>query len=201
MCSSFAVRATPKPHAPKFLNSDPQNRVRSMAGIRLRSAMNSSNLPELKPFIRTMGRSRRRHPVFSSSSSTCTPWFSNAPAKSAFCEALGFTRFNIVQNAPWRNRVLTIAGSFAGILITFLIEAILKETNPRPLTFSLTPGWLLGLHWAQPLSVPPSPSARRPRPARLRLRPCRRPGLRINSWPFVAQPLLAVAEGLSVPPP
>ena len=38
---------------------------------------------------------------------------------------------------------LTIAGSALGIGITFLTEAILKQTNPG-LSILLTPGWVVG---------------------------------------------------------
>lgn len=39
--------------------------------------------------------------------------------------------------------VLSVIGSLAGIGITFLAQAILKQTNPS-LSILLTPGWVVG---------------------------------------------------------
>jgi len=58
-------------------------------------------------------------------------------------KALGFSRFDIIKMLLGETAFLTIAGSLAGIGITFLAQAILKQTNPG-LSILLTPGWIFG---------------------------------------------------------
>jgi putative ABC transport system permease protein len=56
-------------------------------------------------------------------------------------KALGFSRFDIVEMLLGETLVLTLLGSALGILITFLTQAILKETNPG-LMILITPRWV-----------------------------------------------------------
>jgi len=56
-------------------------------------------------------------------------------------KALGFSRLDVVKMLLGETLFLTIAGSILGIAITFLTEAILKQTNPS-LSILLTPGWI-----------------------------------------------------------
>ncbi len=58
-------------------------------------------------------------------------------------KALGFTRVDVVKMLLGETAVLTLVGSVAGIGITFLTQAILKETSPS-LSILLTPGWVVG---------------------------------------------------------
>jgi putative ABC transport system permease protein len=113
----------------EILKLDPQNRIRSMSEYV--SLMNSSNLPELKPFIKTMvglgivisflvvlmnmhtmilERARNRH--------TQSPWL---------------LRFDIVKMLLSETLFLTIAGSLIGIAITFPPEAILNSQPGSPI--------------------------------------------------------------------
>jgi putative ABC transport system permease protein len=140
--SMFFVRSKGDTEAARaeILSLDPQNRVRSMAEYV--SLMNSSNLPELKPFIRTMvglGVVISFLVVLLNMHTMVL----ERTREIGILKALGFTRFSIVKMLLGETAFLTIAGSFAGILITFLIEAILKKTSPG-LSILLTPGWLLG---------------------------------------------------------
>ena len=57
-------------------------------------------------------------------------------------KALGFTRLEVVEMLLGETAVLAILGSLAGIAITFLTIAILKETNPS-LPILISPGWIV----------------------------------------------------------
>jgi putative ABC transport system permease protein len=57
-------------------------------------------------------------------------------------KALGFTRLEVVQMLLGETAVLAILGSLMGIGITFLAQAILKETTPS-LPILLSPGWVV----------------------------------------------------------
>jgi putative ABC transport system permease protein len=58
-------------------------------------------------------------------------------------KALGFSRFDVVKMLLGETAFLTLAGSLAGIVITLITQAILKQTSPG-LSILLTPGWILG---------------------------------------------------------
>jgi putative ABC transport system permease protein len=57
-------------------------------------------------------------------------------------KALGFTRMDVVSMLLGETAVLTLLGSLVGIGITYLTQAILKQTNPS-LSILLTPGWVV----------------------------------------------------------
>jgi len=124
----------------EILKLNPQNRVRSMSEYV--SLMSSSNLPELKPFIRVM--------VFLGIVISFLVVLLNMHTlvmertrEIGILKALGFSRLDIIKMLLGETVVLTIAGSLTGIGITVLTQAILKQTNPS-LTILLTPGWVLG---------------------------------------------------------
>jgi putative ABC transport system permease protein len=58
-------------------------------------------------------------------------------------KALGSSRLDIVKLLLGETLFLALLGGVIGIGITFLVEAILKETTPT-LQILITPGWLGG---------------------------------------------------------
>jgi len=140
--SMFFVRSKGDTEAARseILQLDPQNRIRSMSEYV--SLMNSSNLPELKPFIRTMvglGVVISFLVVLMNMHTMIL----ERTREIGILKALGFSRFDIIKMLLGETAFLTIAGSLAGIGITFLTQAILKQTNPG-LSILLTPGWIFG---------------------------------------------------------
>ena len=123
----------------EILKLNPQNRIRSMSEYV--SLMNSSNLPELKPFIRTMvglGVVVSFLVVLMNMHTMIL----ERTREIGILKALGFSRFDIVKMLLGETAVLTLAGSLAGIAITFVTQGILKQTNPG-LSILLTPGWVI----------------------------------------------------------
>jgi putative ABC transport system permease protein len=123
----------------EILKVDPLNRVRSMSEYV--SLMNSSNLPELKPFIRTMvglGIVISFLVVLLNMHTMVL----ERTREIGILKALGFSRFDVVKMLLGETAFLTLAGSLAGIVITLVTQAILKQTSPG-LTILLTPGWIL----------------------------------------------------------
>jgi putative ABC transport system permease protein len=124
----------------EILQLSPQNRVRSMAEYV--SLMSSSNLPELTPFIRTMvvlGIVISFLVVLMNMHTMVM----ERTREIGILKALGFTRLDVVKMLLGETAVLSVVGSLGGIGITFLTQAILKETSPS-LTILLTPGWVVG---------------------------------------------------------
>jgi putative ABC transport system permease protein len=104
--------------------------------------MNSSNLPELKPFIRTMvglGMVVSFLVVLMNMHTMIL----ERTREIGILKALGFSRFDIVKMLLGETAVLTVIGSLAGIAITLITQGVLKETNPG-LSILLTPGWIFG---------------------------------------------------------
>ncbi|HUL35994.1 MAG TPA: FtsX-like permease family protein [Candidatus Eisenbacteria bacterium] len=124
----------------EILKLDPQNRVRSMAEYV--SLMNSSSLPELKPFIRTMvglGVIISFLVVLMNMHTMIL----ERTREIGILKALGFSRLDVVKMFLSETAALTVAGSLLGIGVTFLAKAILKQANPG-LAILITPGWVLG---------------------------------------------------------
>jgi putative ABC transport system permease protein len=124
----------------EILKLNPQNRIRSMSEYV--TLMSSSNLPELKPFIRTMvglGIVISFLVVLLNMHTLVM----ERTREIGILKALGFSRFDVVKMLLGEIVVLTIVGSLVGIAITFLTEAILKETSPS-VAILLTPGWVVG---------------------------------------------------------
>jgi putative ABC transport system permease protein len=140
--SMFYVRSKGDTEATRaeILKLNPQNRVRSVSEYV--SLMSSSNLPELRPFIRTMvvlGIVISFLVVLMNMHTMVM----ERTREIGILKALGFTRLDVVSMLLGETALLTVAGSLAGIAITFLTQAVLKETNPS-LSILLTPGWVLG---------------------------------------------------------
>jgi putative ABC transport system permease protein len=126
--SMFYVRSRGDTEAARaqILQLDPKNRVRSMSEYV--TLMSSSNLPELRPFIRSMVGLGvvisflvvllNMHTVM------------ERTREVGILKALGFSRLDVVQMLLGEMLVLTLLGSGLGIALTFLTEAILRETSP-----------------------------------------------------------------------
>jgi putative ABC transport system permease protein len=123
----------------EILQLTPENRVRSMSEYM--SLMNSSNLPELKPFIRTMvgiGIVISFLVVLLNMHTMVL----ERTREIGILKALGCSRLEIVKMLLGETFVLTLLGSAAGILLTFLTQTILKETNPA-VTILISSRWVL----------------------------------------------------------
>jgi putative ABC transport system permease protein len=124
----------------EILKLNPQNRIRSMSEYV--TLMNSSNLPELKPFIGTMvgiGIVISFLVVLLNMHTMVM----ERTREIGILKALGFSGVDVVKMLLGETLVLTLLGSGTGIAITFLIIEILKATNPGLLVL-LTPGWVFG---------------------------------------------------------
>jgi putative ABC transport system permease protein len=139
--SMFYVRSKGDTEATRaeILKLSPNNRVRSMAEYV--TLMSSSNLPELKPFVRSMvglGIVISFLVVLLNMHTMVM----ERTREVGILKALGFSRFDVVQMLLGETLVLTLLGSGVGILLTFVTQAILKETNPG-LMILITPRWVL----------------------------------------------------------
>ena len=140
--SMFFVRSKGDTEATRaeILKLNPQNRVRSMSEYV--TLMSSSNLPELKPFIRTMvglGIVVSFLVVLLNMHTMIL----ERTREIGILKALGFSRFDVVKMLLGETAVLSLAGSLVGIAITVLTQGILKETNPG-LSILLTSRWVVG---------------------------------------------------------
>jgi putative ABC transport system permease protein len=122
----------------QILSVAPGTGVKSMAEYT--TLMNSSNLPELKPFIRTMvglGMVISFLVVLLNMHTMVL----ERTREIGILKALGSSRLDIVKLLLGETLVLALLGGITGIAMTFLVEAILRETSPS-LQILLTPGWL-----------------------------------------------------------
>lgn len=139
--SVFFVRSKGDTEATRaeILKLNPQNTVRSMSEYV--SLMSSSKLPELKPFIRTMvvlGIVVSFLVVLMNMHTMVM----ERTREIGILKALGFTRFEVTEMLLGETTVLAILGSLVGIGITFLTQAILKQTNPS-LPIQISAGWVM----------------------------------------------------------
>jgi putative ABC transport system permease protein len=124
----------------QILSVAPGNGVKSMAEYT--TLMNSSNLPELKPFIRTMvgiGMVISFLVVLMNMHTMVM----ERTREIGILKALGSSRLDIVKLLLGETLVLALMGGITGIVLTFLVEGILKETTPT-LQILITPAWLGG---------------------------------------------------------
>jgi putative ABC transport system permease protein len=124
----------------EIVRLNPQNRVRSMSEYV--SLMSSSKLPELRPFIRTMvvlGIVVSFLVVLMNMHTMVM----ERTREIGILKALGFTRVEVMEMLLGETAVLAIVGSLTGIGITFLTQAILKQTTPS-LPILLSAGWVAG---------------------------------------------------------
>jgi putative ABC transport system permease protein len=121
-----------------ILKLDPANRVRSMAEYV--TLMSSSNLPQLKPFVRSMVGLGIVISFLVILLNMHTMVMERT-REVGILKALGFSRFDVVKMLLGETMVLTLLGAGFGILITFLTAAILREVNPG-LTILITGRWV-----------------------------------------------------------
>jgi putative ABC transport system permease protein len=124
----------------EILKLDPMNRVRSISEYM--TLMNSSNLPELKPFIKTMvgiGIAISFLVVFLNMHTLVL----ERTREIGILKALGFSRAGIARLLLGETLALTLLGSAFGILLTFLTKAILTATVPT-LQIQISNQWLVG---------------------------------------------------------
>jgi putative ABC transport system permease protein len=139
--SMFYVRSKGNTEATRaeILKLSPENRVRSMSEYV--SLMSSSNLPELKPFVRSMvglGIVISFLVVLLNMHTMVM----ERTREVGILKALGFSKLDIVRMLLGETLVLTLLGSGLGIVLTFLTQAILKEVNPG-LMILITPRWIV----------------------------------------------------------
>jgi putative ABC transport system permease protein len=138
--SMFYVRSkgdTEKARA-EILTLNPKNRVRSTSEYV--TLMSSSNLPELRPFIRSMvglGIVISFLVVLLNMHTMVM----ERTREVGILKALGFSRLDVVRMLLGETLVLTLLGSGLGIALTFLTQAILKETSPS-LMILITGQWV-----------------------------------------------------------
>ena len=121
-----------------ILGLGPQNSVRSLSEYV--TLMTSSNLPQLRPFTRTMvalGMVISFLVVLLNMHTLVM----ERTREIGILKALGFSRLDVVRMLLGETFIMTLMGTAAGILITFVIQAILKQTNPG-LTILVSPAWI-----------------------------------------------------------
>src|SRR5262249_52072774 len=104
--------------------------------------MNSSNLPELRPFIRTMvgiGMVISFLVVLLNMHTMVM----ERTREIGILKALGSSRLDIVKLLLGETLVLAVLGGLSGIAVTFLVEGILREAAPALQTLSAR-RWLAG---------------------------------------------------------
>jgi putative ABC transport system permease protein len=117
----------------------PQNRIRSTSEYV--TLMNSSNLPELKPFIRSMvglGMVISFLVVLL----TMHTMVLERTREIGILKALGSSRWDIVRQLLMETLLMSLAGCILGITITFVTQAILKHTSPS-LMILISPAWVV----------------------------------------------------------
>jgi putative ABC transport system permease protein len=138
--SMFYVRSkgdTEKARA-EILQLNSKNRVRSTSEYV--TLMSSSNLPELRPFIRSMvglGVVISFLVVLLNMHTMVL----ERTREVGILKALGFSRLDIIQMLLGEMLMLTLLGSGLGIALTFLTQAILREASPS-LMILITGQWI-----------------------------------------------------------
>ncbi len=116
----------------------PQSSIRSLSEYV--TLMTSSNLPQLRPFTRTMvvlGMVVSFLVVLLNMHTMVM----ERTREIGILKALGFSRFDVVRMLLGETLILTLVGTGLGIGITFLTQAILRETNPG-LTILISGNWI-----------------------------------------------------------
>ena len=116
----------------------PQYSIRSLAEYV--SLMNSSNLPQLRPFTRTMVALGIVISFIVVLLNMHTMVMERT-REIGILKALGFSRFDIVRMLLTETLILTILGAGLGVGLTFLTRVVLKEVNPG-LTVLISPNWI-----------------------------------------------------------
>jgi len=138
--SMFYVRSKGDTEAARtqILQLQPDNSVRSLAEYV--TLMTSSNLPQLRPFTRTMV-ALGIVVSFLVVLLNMHTMVMERTREIGILKALGLSRFDVVRMLLGETLIVTLMGAFMGIAATFITQAILKQTNPG-LTILITPGWI-----------------------------------------------------------
>ncbi len=116
----------------------PQYSFRSLAEYV--SLMNSSNLPQLRPFTRTMVALGIVISFIVVLLNMHTMVMERT-REIGILKALGFSRLDIVRMLLTETLMLTIMGTGLGVGLTFLTRVVLREVNPG-LTVLISPSWI-----------------------------------------------------------
>jgi len=138
--SMFYVRSKGDTEATRaqILQLLPDNSVRSLAEYV--TLMTSSNLPQLRPFTRTMV-ALGIVVSFLVVLLNMHTMVMERTREIGILKALGLSRFDVVRMLLGETLIITLMGAVIGIAATFLTQAILKEINPG-LTILITPAWI-----------------------------------------------------------
>jgi putative ABC transport system permease protein len=116
----------------------PQYSIRSLAEYV--TLMNSSNLPQLRPFTRTMVALGIVISFIVVLLNTHTLVMERT-REIGVLKALGFSRFDVVRMLLTETFILAVCGTGLGIALTFLTQVVLKQTKPD-LPVLITPPWI-----------------------------------------------------------
>jgi putative ABC transport system permease protein len=123
----------------QIIKLTPLDRVRSMSEYV--TLMSSSNLPQLRPFTRTMvglGIVISFLVVLLNMHTMVM----ERTREIGILKALGLSRLGILRLLLGETLILTVLGCVLGIVLTFIFQAIMKETNPG-LMILITPQWVI----------------------------------------------------------
>lgn len=138
--SMFYVRSKGDTEATRqqILALTPQNRVLSISEYT--SLMSSSNLPQLKPFTRTMVGLGIVISFLVVLLNVHTMVMERT-REIGILKALGLSRVGIMRMLLGETLILTLLGCALGIVLTFIFQAFMKEWNPG-LMILITPQWV-----------------------------------------------------------
>ena len=122
----------------QILKLMPENSIRSLSEYV--TLMTSSILPQLRPFTRTMVALGIVVSFLVVLLNMHTMVLERT-REVGILKALGFSRLDIVRMLLGETLILTLMGTGLGIALTFLTQAILKQTNPG-LTLLISPTWI-----------------------------------------------------------
>ena len=138
--SMFYVRSKGDTEATRaeILKLMPENSIRSLSEYV--TLMTSSNLPQLRPFTRTMV-ALGIVVSFLVVLLNMHTMVMERTREIGILKALGFSRLDVVRMLLGETLILTLMGTGLGIALTFLTQAVLKQTNPG-LTILISPVWI-----------------------------------------------------------
>jgi putative ABC transport system permease protein len=138
--SMFYVRSKGDTEATRaqILKLMPENSVRSLSEYV--TLMTSSNLPQLRPFTRTMV-ALGIVVSFLVVLLNMHTMVMERTREIGILKALGFSRLDVVRMLLGETLILTLMGAGLGIALTFLTQTILRQTNPG-LTILISPAWI-----------------------------------------------------------
>lgn len=122
----------------EILKLGKDNSVRSLSEYV--SLMTTSNLPQLRPFTRTMV-ALGIVVSFLVVLLNMHTMVMERTREIGILKALGFSRFDVVRMLLGETLILTLMGTGLGLALTFLTQAILRQTNPG-LTILISANWI-----------------------------------------------------------